>query len=183
MKIRMIDALMIAGLMLCASALRGAQGTQPAGAEQILVGAGKTRLIDMPVDIERVSIAAPLIAEAVPVSARSLMVNGKLPGETSLVIWLSDGSRREYDVDVKLAATRIQAAKEQIAAEFGQDVQLAVDNLSVYVTGRVRDLYAANRAVAIAETMGKVVNLLKVDVPEPSEQVLLKVRVGLAGNI
>jgi Flp pilus assembly secretin CpaC len=90
---RMIDALMIAGLMLCASALRAAQGTQPAGAEQILVGAGKTRLIDMPVDIERVSIAAPLIAEAVPVSARSLMVNGKTPDETSLVIWLSDGSR------------------------------------------------------------------------------------------
>jgi pilus assembly protein CpaC len=175
-KIRLIDALMIAGLMLCASALRAAQGTQPAGAEQILVGAGKTRLIDMPVDIERVSIAAPLIAEAVPVSARSLMVNGKLPGETSLVIWLSDGSRREYDIDVKLAAARIQAAKEQLATEFGQDVQLAVDNLSVYLTGRVRDLYAANRAVAIAETMGKVVNLLKVDVPEPSEQILLKVR-------
>ncbi len=176
MKIRVIDALAIAGLMLCASALRAEQATQPAGTEQILVGAGKTRLLDMPVDIERVSIAAPLIAEAVPVSARSLMVNGKVPGETSLVIWLSDGSRKEYDIDVKLAAARIQAAKEQIAGEFGQDVQIAVDNESVYVTGRVRDLYAAERAVAIAETMGKVVNLLKVDVPEAAEQILLKVR-------
>ena len=31
------------------------------------------------------------------------MVNGKAAGETSLVIWLSDGSRREYDVDVEIA--------------------------------------------------------------------------------
>ena len=81
MKIRIIEALAIAGLMLCASVLRAAQGTQSAGAEQLMVGAGKTRLLDMPVDIERVSIAAPLIAEAVPVSARSLMVNGKLPAK------------------------------------------------------------------------------------------------------
>jgi pilus assembly protein CpaC len=176
MKIRVIDALVIAGLILCASALRGAQATLPAGAEQLLVGAGKTRLLDTAVDIERVSIAAPEIAEAVPVSARSLMVNGKTAGETSLVIWLTDGSRREYDVDVKLAASRIQAAKDQIATEFGEDVQVAVSNASVYLTGRVRDLYAANRAVSIAETIGKVVNLLKVDVPEAAQQILLKVR-------
>jgi len=93
LKMRVIDALVIAGLMLCASALRGAQTSVPADAEQILVGAGKTRLLDMAMNIERVSIASPEIAEAVPVSARSLMVNGKTPGETSLVIWLSDGSR------------------------------------------------------------------------------------------
>jgi len=43
------------------------------------------------------------------------------------------------------------------------------------LTGRVKDLYAASRALSIAETMGKVVNLLKVDVPEPTEQILLKV--------
>jgi pilus assembly protein CpaC len=173
---RVVDALVIAGLILCASALRGAQTTAPAGAEQILVGAGKTRLLDMPMDIERVSIAAPEIAEAVPVSARSLMVNGRSAGETSLVIWLSDGSRKVYDVDVKIAASRIQAAKDELAGEFGEAVQLMVDDKSVYLSGRVKDMFEANRAVAIGETMGKVVNLLKVDVPEAAEQILLKVR-------
>src|SRR5580698_10155519 len=113
---------------MCASALRAAQ--QPAvaadfaqGVENISVGAGKTLLLDMPINIERVSIAAPETAEAVPVSARSLMVNGKAPGETSLVIWLSDGSRREYTVDVKIGAARIAAAREQLEREFGKDVQ------------------------------------------------------------
>jgi len=176
-KIRVIDILLLAGLAMCASALRAAQQTTaPAEGERILVGAGKTYLLDMPVNVERVSVAAPETAEAVPVSARSLMINGKTPGETSLVVWLSDGSRREYTVDVRLNASRIEAAKEQVEREFGDSVQLAVDNQFVYLTGRVRDLYQADRAVSIATALGRVVNLLKVDIPPQERQILLKVR-------
>jgi pilus assembly protein CpaC len=177
-KSRIIDALLLAGLLICASALRAAQANpgEQSGPEQILVGTGKTRLLDLPVNIERVSVAAPETAEAVPVSARALMINGKAPGETSLVVWLSDGTRREYDIDVKVGASRIQAAKEQIEREFGSEVQLSVDNGSVYLTGRLRNLVEAQRAVSIAETLGKVVNLLKVDVPPQERQIMLKVR-------
>jgi pilus assembly protein CpaC len=177
-KIRPLDILLLAGLMMCASAMRAAQPepTAAAGFEQIAVGSGKTHLLDMPVNIERVSIAAPETAEAVPVSARSLMINGKAPGQTSLVVWLSDGSRREYDVDVKVNAARIEAARDQLNREFGGNAQLTVDNSSVYVTGRVKDLYEANRAISIAATLGKVVNLLKVDIPPQEQQILLKVR-------
>jgi pilus assembly protein CpaC len=177
LKLCFIDVLLLGSLMMCASALRAAQvNAPPSGAEQILVGSGKTRLIDMTVNIERVSVAAPETAEAVPVSARSLMVNGKQPGETSLVIWLADGSRKEYEVTVTMAAARITAARDQIAAEFGEAVQLTVENTAVYLTGRVNDLFAGERAVSIAETMGKVVNLLKVDIPNSPHQILLKVR-------
>lgn len=181
MKIRATDILLLVGLMLCGSVLRAAQQQAVAadfeqGVEKLSVGSGKTRLLDMPINIERVSIAAPETAEAVPVSARNLMINGKSPGETSLVVWLSDGSRREYIVDVKLNASRVDAAKEQIAREFGDAVQLTVDNTAVYLTGRVRDLYEADRALAIATALGKVVNLLKVDTPPQERQILLKVR-------
>jgi pilus assembly protein CpaC len=181
-KIRAVDILLLAGLMMCASLMRAGQPEATAapdterGVEKIAVGAGKTRLLDMPVNIERVSIAAPETAEAVPVSARSLMVNGKGPGETSLVIWLSDGSRREYTVDVKVNAARVEAAKEQISREFGDKVQLTVDNGSVYLTGRLKDMYEADRALLIATAVGKVINLLKVEAPPQERQILLKVR-------
>ncbi len=180
MKIRVTDILLLAGLMTCASALRAAQQTAVAadlgGVEKLSVGSGKTRLLDMPVNIERVSVAAPETAEAVPVSARNLMINGRAPGETSLVIWLADGSRREYIVDVKISALRVDAAKEQVAREFGDAVQLTVDNASVYLTGRVKDLYEADRALSIATALGKVINLLKVDTPAQERQILLRVR-------
>jgi pilus assembly protein CpaC len=176
-KKRFIDILFLAALALCANKLRAAQAaTAPAGGEQILIGAGKTRLLDMPVNIERVSVASPEIAEAVPVSARSLMINGRAPGETSLVIWLNDGSRREYDVDVQIAPSRLIAAREQLNTEFGGNASMTVDNGAVYLTGRVSDLYASERAVSIAATMGRVVNLLKVDIPPQAQQILLKVR-------
>jgi len=177
-KIRAIDILLLGGLMMCASLLRAAQPvlTAAADAESVMVGAGKTRILDMPVNIERVSIAAPETAEAVPVSARSLMINGKAPGETSLVIWLSDGSRREYTVDVKVSAARVQAAREQLDREFGGNVHLTADNTAVYLSGRLKDLYEADRAMAIAGAVGKVINLLKVETPPQERQILLKVR-------
>ncbi len=173
MKRRLFDILLLLSLALCANSLRSA--TLPP-AEKLVVGAGKTHLLDMPVNIERVSVAAPETAEAVPVSARSLMVNGHLPGETSLVIWLADGTRREYDVNVEISPARLVAVREQLATEFGDAVHITVDNGSVYLAGHVADLFASERAVSIGSTMGKVVNLLRVDVPPAAQQILLKVR-------
>jgi pilus assembly protein CpaC len=174
---RATEILLLLGLLMCASYLRAAQQTTaPAQGERIMVGSGKTYLLDMPVNVERVSVAAPETVDAVPVSARSLMINGRNPGETSLVVWLSDGSRREYTVDVKMNVARIQAAQEQVEREFGDSVQLTVDLQSVYLTGRVRDLYQADRAASIAAALGKVVNLLKVEIPPQERQILLKVR-------
>jgi pilus assembly protein CpaC len=141
-----------------------------------MIGSGKSHLIDTSVNIERVSIAAPETAEAVPVSARTLMINGKLPGDTTLIVWLNDGSRQEYDVAVRLAASRIEGAQKQAEQEFEGRVHITVENSSVYLTGRVKNLYESQRAVSIAETLGKVVNLLKVDVPPQETQILLKVR-------
>jgi pilus assembly protein CpaC len=177
-KIRIIDVALLAGLIFCASVLRAAEPvmTAPAEGEQINVGAGKTHLLDMPTNIDRVSVAAPETAEAVPVSARSLMINGKAPGETSLVVWLSDGSRKEYTVEVRISNARIAAAREQLNREFGDAVQLTIDNGFVYLTGRLKDLYEADRALSIAAAIGKVVNLLKVDTPPQERQILLKVR-------
>lgn len=174
---RMVDVILLGGLMLCASALRAFETNGDIGApKRIFIGSGKTHLLDLPVNIERVSVAAPETAEAVPVSARSLMLNGKAPGETSVIVWLSDGTRREYDVDVQVAGSRISLAQEQIQHEFGDSVQLTANNGYVYVTGRVKDMYQAQRAVDIGTTLGRVVNLLKVDVPAQERQILLKVK-------
>jgi pilus assembly protein CpaC len=177
MKIRLSDVLILAGLAACASVLRASEiDTAAARPAMIAVDAGKSHIIDLPVNMERVSISAPETAEAVPVNARSVMVNGKTPGETSLVIWLCDGTRREYDVNVRFAASRLGVAGEQLQKEFGSDVQVTVDGKSVYLTGRVKNLFAAERAESIARSLGDVVDLLKVDVPEQEAQILLKVR-------
>jgi pilus assembly protein CpaC len=173
MKIRPVDIGLLAALALCASALRA---ETHAAVQQILIGSGKSHLIDTAVNIERVSIASPETAEAVPVNARTLMINGKAPGDTTLILWLNDGTRQEYDVTVRIAASRIEGAARKVEEEFEGRVHINVDNASVYLTGTVRNLYESQRAVSIAETLGKVINLLKVQVPQQEPQILLKVR-------
>jgi pilus assembly protein CpaC len=49
-------------------------------------------------------------------------------------------------------------------------------NNSVFLRGTVKDLNSSARAVQIASTGGKVVNLLDVNVPKSAPQILLKVR-------
>jgi pilus assembly protein CpaC len=173
LRIGVSDVVLLGCLGLCASILRA---QAPGAVQPITVGTGKTHLIDTPVNIERVSVASPLVAEAVPVSARTLMVNGKAPGETSLVLWLDDGTRREYDISVKTGESRLEAARQQTEAEFGGKVHLTMDNNAVYLTGSVKNLFASQRAVSIAENLGKVVNLLQVEVQPQEAQILLKVR-------
>ena len=173
MKIRPVDILLIAGLALCANVLRAA--TTPEF-EQIRVGSGKTHMIDAPSNIDRVSIASPEVAEAVPVSARTVMINGKTTGETSLILWLADGSRRQYDVTVGMPEARLNTARDQLEAEFGDKVQIESDGQNIYLKGVVHDLYASQRAITLASAFGKVVNLLNVEAPAQETQILLKVR-------
>ena len=142
MRIRVTDIILLGALALCADYLHAAQEpvTQP-GVEQLTVSAGKSLLMDTPINIERVFLANPATADAVAVSARSVMINGKAPGDTTLVIWLDDGSRRIYDLKVPPNRSRIEAALEQLQHEFGSDVQLTADATSVYLTGTVKDIF------------------------------------------
>jgi pilus assembly protein CpaC len=173
MKIRALDVVMVLGLGMCASALRA---QEPGVAGKIIVGTGKTYVLDSPADIERVLVASPEVAESVPVDARTVVINGKAPGETTAILWLSDHTRRVYDVTVMYAAARLEAAKEQLRGEFGDSVQLTGDTSAIYLTGTVRNLFASERAQSIAATVGKVVNLLKVEIPPQQQQILLKVK-------
>jgi pilus assembly protein CpaC len=173
MNVRIVDIALLAAVIACASPLCGQANPQPA---RILVGSGKTFVLDTTADIERVSIAAPETAEAVPVNTRSLMINGKAPGETSAIIWLSDGSRKEYDVSVSFSAAKLDAARQQIQNEFGDSVQLTGDATAVYLTGTVKNIFASQRAQAIGASFGKVVNLLKVELPPQEQEILLRVR-------
>ena len=164
---------LLAGLTLGASLLRAQVAP---GIARIDVGAGKTFILDTATDIERISVAAPEVADIVGVNMRSAMINGKVPGETSAVVWLTDGTRKQYDVIVSLSAIRLESAKEQISREFGDKVHLTGDTTAVYITGTVKDLFASQRAESIAETIGKAVNLLNVETPPQEQQILLKVK-------
>ena len=138
-------------------------------------------LVDLARPISRISIGLGEIAETHAISPTEIMVNGKAPGETSLIIWDTRGGRQFFNVTVRASSSASNDSMEAIRRELrlelpGQPLKLTSENGTIFLRGTVRDLTSSQRAVQIASTGGKVINLLNVDLPAGEPQVLLKVR-------
>src|SRR5450432_2085435 len=171
-----------------AEPVAGAAGLQdPAAAQnspsvsvpgKLVVTVGKSLIIDSPLKIQRISVANGELMEAVAVNPREVLINGKAPGETSVIIWQENGARLLYDLTVRMSPVRLDAARQQLAKDFPDDeINVTYENETAFVRGRVKDVMAADRVMAVATTLSpKTVNLLQVDVPPVETQILLKVR-------
>jgi pilus assembly protein CpaC len=160
---------------------------QPAGAStqdsanELSITVGKTVLVDCAWPIARVAIGLGDIAEVHATSPTEVMVQGKAVGETTLIIWDSRGGRQFFNVTVRAGATilhdNLDAIRRELKAELpGDSLRISSENGSIFLRGTVKDLNSSDRAVKIASTGGKVVNLLNVSVPASDPQILLKVR-------
>ncbi len=170
-----------------ARAQAGPSSSQPGGASfqdssnELSVAVGKTVLVDCVRPTTRVAIGLGDVAEATAISPTEIMVNGKAAGETSLIIWDDRGGRQFFNVTVRASAAALDSSMDAVRRELntelpGQPLKVASENGSVYLRGTVKDLTSSARAVQIASTAGKVVNLLNVEVPAAKPEILLKVR-------
>jgi pilus assembly protein CpaC len=160
---------------------------QPASASsqdstnELFVAVGKTLLVDCTLPIVRVAIGQGDIAEVRATSPNEVMVQGKAVGETTLIIWDSRGGRQFYNVTVRPGASAVHdnldAIRRELKAELpGDSLRVSSENGAIFLRGTVKDLNSSDRAVKIASTGGRVVNLLNVSVPASDPQILLKVR-------
>jgi pilus assembly protein CpaC len=148
---------------------------------ELSVVVGKAVLVDCAQPIQRVAVGLGDIAEVTAVSPTEVMVDGKTPGETSLIIWDIRGGRQFFNITVRPIATissdNLDSVRRELRTELpGQTVRVSYSNNSIFLRGTVSDLNSSARAVEIASTAGKVVNLLDVNLPKSEPQILLKVR-------
>jgi len=143
----------------------------------LLVTVNKSVVIETTATVKRLSTANGEVAEAVAVSGREVVVNGKLPGETSIILWDAEGKRTIYDVRVLQSQSKLDAIRKELAEELpGQPISLSVEDGNATLRGSANNALSAERAVAIAGLVGKVTNLLRVASPPPEPQILLRVR-------
>ncbi|MGA3373200.1 MAG: pilus assembly protein N-terminal domain-containing protein [Terracidiphilus sp.] len=177
-------------LLLCAGAGLKAQTSptpaQAAGvssqdsANDLSVAVGKTVLVDTAWPIKRVANNLSEIADVHPTSPTEIMVQGKAPGETSVIVWDTHGGRQFFNVTVRASSSVLNDNLDSIRRELrtelpGQTLKITSDNGMLFLRGTVKDLDSSARAVKIASTGGKVVNLLNIEVPPSDPQILLKV--------
>lgn len=149
-------------------------------ADELPVTVGESVLVDTTQPIVRVAIGQGDVAEAAVTSPTEVMVNGKTPGVTSLIIWEAKGGRQFFKVNVRPSAylekSLLADMQRELRTELpGQTLKITSEGGLIFLRGTVKDLNSAQRALQIASTAGKVVNLLYVDVPPAQAQILLKV--------
>jgi pilus assembly protein CpaC len=125
------------------------------------------------VAVARVSIGDPDIADAVVVSPREVLVNGRGLGTTTLIIWDQAGGRRTYQVEVTVDATALQRTLQALFP--GEDIRVSVTGNLVILSGTVLTARTARQALELARATGATVvdNLAQ----PASQQVLLQVRI------
>ena len=145
------------------------------------VSVGKSVVLDLARPVVRIAVGLGKIAEATAISPTQVMVNGSSPGETTLILWDQSGGRQFFNVTVRPSTYAITDHLEAVRRELrialpGQDIMVNEEGGTLFLRGVANDLISSDRAVTIASTAGKVVNLLSIKVPAARPQILLKVR-------
>ena len=164
-----IGALMIFGP---ASVLAAQETTLTAAV--ITVAKGSSAVVEHPTTLERVLITDPEVADAVPVSGTEVVINGNMPGSTTLLLWGLDGSRATYTVRVGVNTTFIQEELGRLLP--GSGITVAGAGNSVILSGDRIQPRVAERALALAASLSNGSDVVDhISVPDRA-QVLLRVR-------
>jgi len=138
--------------------------------------AGRSTVLMMDFDITRVAVTDPAIADATVVQPREVLIDGKMPGTVSLIIW-GAAERRQYDLVVEPGVSTLE---QRLQALFpGEELRVTATGDAIILSRRVSSNDVSLRAAEIATataSKAKVVNLLQLPGGSGSQQVLLKVR-------
>jgi pilus assembly protein CpaC len=137
-------------------------------AQQMSMVVGKSTVVDMPVAINRASLADPQIADAIVLSPRQIYITGKGYGSTNLTLWGKDNQvLAVFDLDVGVDVTRlIQHLTELLPDESNLHLKGTHDH--VVISGTVSSEGRLSQVLAVAEAYApkKVLNFVKI-YPEP----------------
>jgi pilus assembly protein CpaC len=140
---------------------------------QLVITVNKSRTIRTNRPFTRAVVAAPDIADVLPMTDQTLYIQAKRVGTTNLSIFDENGRViGVIDLEVSIDTANIQ---QKIAATTGsRGIRVSARGGQVILTGMAADTIAADRALSVARGLApNVVNAMEV---APPQQVMLEVR-------
>jgi pilus assembly protein CpaC len=144
--------------------------TEPEGS--VSLARGTSVVLSSPVEFSRVSMADPEVAEAVVVTPREVLINGRNLGTTTFVVWDAAGVRRIYGVEVTADAAALQRHLTTLFPD--ERIEVTARGNSLVLSGPVSSAFVARRALELAENSGAVL-VDNLQTPAPS-QIMLHVQ-------
>src|SRR5581483_11018084 len=107
------------------------QVARPLESQSLTVTAGRGQLLQFSDEASRVSVSDPTTADAVVVSTHDVVLNGKSPGNTTIMIWHGDAVS-PYNVTVEPDLSEIQ---KQLRATFPMEkIEVASSKDAILLT-------------------------------------------------
>jgi pilus assembly protein CpaC len=179
-KTSLLLALLVMGANAAAQSAQVAPQSQAqsasAAAEKVSLTAGRSVVVPTSFNITRIAITNADIADAVVVSPREILVDGKKPGTVSLIVWSATG-RFQYDVVVEPAITTLEQHLHTLFP--GEAIGVKVSDEAIILSGQVSSTAVMLRAAEIAKaaaSKSQIINMLQVPGGSASQQVMLQVR-------
>jgi pilus assembly protein CpaC len=145
------------------------------GTQELKLTVGKSVVIDYPSDIGRISTSNPDAVDAVPITAREILINAKANGQSTLVVWSKSGERSFFAVTVDQNLEPIQKLLKDTFPN--EDIEIRATQNAASLNGKVSSPLVADRAVALVAPLVKtVVNNLQILPGAIEKQVILHVK-------
>ena len=159
---------------LPAQSSRGGWQSEGEPVRHVVVTLNKSRTFRLDRPFATAVVGSPDIADVLPLTDRSLYIQGKKIGTTNVSVY--DQAMMlvgVLDVEIALDERNLQEKIEGTTGARG--VRVSSSNGQVVLSGTVADAVAADRALAVAKALSPngVINAMTIG---PSQQVLLKVR-------
>lgn len=140
---------------------------QPAAAGQVQslnavpleIFVGRSMLIDTTAPVKRVSVSDSNVADARMITPTQLVVDGRSPGETTLVVWDQQEHWRSYDVRISLDVTAVAQEIKKVFPD--EQIKVTTGGSAIVLSGYVSSQDVAERAEMVAYAYSNsVVNAL-----------------------
>ena len=149
-------------------------------AEELKLISGKSFILESDIDVERIAVGNPEIADIKAITKRQTLINPLKPGTTNLIIWFDKDSRIKtppmvYDLVVVFDIPHIQKKIDKTAS--GSEVKVESAGMVLIVKGDVEDQEIMDRILTVLYCFvppQAVKNLLRLKGPQ---QVQLEVKI------
>ena len=143
----------------------------------LFVVAGGSTVVQSELPITRIAITNPAIADATVIDPKQVLVDGKTPGDVSLIVW-TGSQLKQYGVVVYPPTPSLQRQLKTLFPD--EDIHVSVADEAIVLSGRASSNAVALHAMEIAEkssSKSKVINMLQLPGGNENQQVMLQVRV------
>jgi pilus assembly protein CpaC len=151
---------------------------ETAAVEQLDLLVGRSTVIRMERPITRVSLSTPDIADALVTTPYEVLIHGKVPGTISMMVWEGTGRIKTFDVAVRRDLSQLDTQLQKLFP--GEAITATSNGKDVVLSGFVSSKYIVDRASSLAlgyvDKAENVVNLLRQQETNVTNQVLLRVR-------